>query len=329
MRWGLIGASDIAETRVIPALLANQQEIVVVQSTKIERASEFATRNNISKSTDNLEQLLNSDIDAVYISSTNEKHFEQAMAAIKAKKHLLCEKPIAMTLTHAQEMVTAAENAKITFATNHHIRVAGSHQLVRKMIENGDLGDLISVRINHAVALPDRLKGWRITDQAAGGGVVLDIVVHDVDTLRFLIGSNISEIVGLTNSFGLGTDQIEDSAMVIYKFENGVLATSHESFVVKHNVTTLDIHGTKASIFIDNAMTQDPVAQITMRDANGSREVKVSDREDLYIKAIRQFVRAVQHGDSPYADGVDGYRSVQGALAVLESVKSKKVVKLS
>ena len=100
MRWGLIGASDIAETRVIPALLANQQEIVVVQSTKIERASEFATRNNISKSTDNLEQLLNSDIDAVYISSTNEKHFEQAMAAIKAKKHLLCEKPIEIGRAH-------------------------------------------------------------------------------------------------------------------------------------------------------------------------------------------------------------------------------------
>jgi 1,5-anhydro-D-fructose reductase (1,5-anhydro-D-mannitol-forming) len=329
MKWGLIGASDIAETRVIPALLANNQEIMVVQSTKLERATEFAKKNNIAKATDSIEQLLSSDIDAVYISSTNEKHFDQAMAAIKARKHLLCEKPIAMSLSHAEQMVTAAKSANLIFATNHHIRVAGSHQLVRKMIENGELGELISVRINHAVALPDRLKGWRITDQSAGGGVVLDIVVHDVDTLRYLIGSNISEVVGLTNSFGLGTDQIEDSAMVIYKFENGVLATSHESFVVKHNVTTLDIHGTKASIFMNNAMTQDPVAEITIRDANGAREVTVSDREDLYIKAIRQFIRAVENGDLPYADGEDGYRSVQGALAVLESVGSKKVVKLS
>jgi 1,5-anhydro-D-fructose reductase (1,5-anhydro-D-mannitol-forming) len=302
---------------------------MVVQSTKLERATEFAKKNNIAKTTDSLEQLLSSDIDAVYISSTNEKHFDQAMAAIKARKHLLCEKPIAMSLSHAEQMVTAAKSANLIFATNHHIRVAGSHQLVRKMIENGELGELISVRINHAVALPDRLKGWRITDQSAGGGVVLDIVVHDVDTLRYLIGSNISEVVGLTNSFGLGTDQIEDSAMVIYKFENGVLATSHESFVVKHNVTTVEIHGTKASIFMNNAMTQDPVAEITIRDANGAREVTVSDREDLYVKAIRQFLRAVENGESPYADGEDGYRSVQGALAVLESVSSKKVVKLS
>jgi 1,5-anhydro-D-fructose reductase (1,5-anhydro-D-mannitol-forming) len=80
---------------------------------------------------------------------------------------------------------------------------------------------------------------------------------------------------------------------------------------------------------MNNAMTQDPVAEITIRDANGAREVTVSDREDLYIKAIRQFIRAVENGDSPYADGEDGYRSVQGALAVLESVSSKKVVKLS
>lgn len=328
MKWGLIGASDIAETRVIPALLANGQELEFVQSSRSQHAESYAAKNSISRHTTNLADLLNSNIDAVYISSTNEKHYDQAMAAIKAGKNVLCEKPIAMSLVEAEEMVAAAKIAGLVFATNHHVRNAGSHRQVRKMIENGIVGDLVSIRINHAVALPDRLKGWRLSDPKAGAGVVLDIVVHDVDTLRYLVGSNISEVAGLTNSFGLGNDVVEDSAMVIYKFQNGVLASSHESFVVNYNVTTIDIHGTKASLFLEKAMTQDPVTQVFMRDENGYREVEIEDRENLYIKGVRQFVRAVENGEKPYATGEDGIKSLQGALAVLDSVKTKTVIKL-
>jgi 1,5-anhydro-D-fructose reductase (1,5-anhydro-D-mannitol-forming) len=328
MKWGLIGASDIAATRVIPALKANNQEITWVQSSNSTHAEEYSKQHGIANFTTDINKLLSSDVDAVYISSTNEKHFDQAMAAVNAGKHILCEKPIAMKLVEAKKMVIAAKDANLVFATNHHIRIAGSHRMVRAMIEAGQLGDLISIRINHAVALPDRLKGWRLDNPAAGAGVVLDIVVHDVDTLRYLIGSNISEVAGLTNSFGLGSDKVEDSAMVIYKFENGVLGTSHESFAVKYNETSLEIHGSKASIFMQKAMTQDPVTQVFIRDDNGYRELEVSDREDLYVKAIRQFGRAVEFGESPYATGDDGYRSLQGALAVLESVQSKKVITL-
>ena len=328
MKWGLIGASDIAETRVIPALLANEQELEYVQSSSAQHASDYASKNGISHHTTDLSVLLNSSVEAVYISSTNEKHYEQAMAAISSGKHVLCEKPIAMTLSEAQKMVAAANAAGLVFGTNHHVRNAGSHRHVRKMIETGEIGDLVSIRINHAVELPDRLKGWRLTDPKAGAGVVLDIVVHDVDTLRYLAGSNISEVAGLTNSFGLGNDVVEDSSMVIYKFENGVLASSHESFVVKYNVTTIDIHGTKGSIFIEKAMTQDPVAQVHIRDENGYREIEIEDRENLYIKGIRQFVRAVENGEQPFATGDDGIRSLEGALAVLNSVSTKSVIKL-
>mgnify|MGYP006281264937 CR=1 FL=1 len=152
--------------------------------------------------------------------------------------------------------------------------------------------------------------------------------MHDVDTLRYIIGSDIAQVAGMTNSFGLGNDQIEDSAMVVYKFENGVLATSHESFVVNHNVTTLEVHGTKASIYIENAMTQDPIAKVFMRDSSGYREIDIEDRENMYIKAVRQFADSVKGTGRPFADGNDGFRSLQGALTVLESVKTKKVIEL-
>ena len=328
MKWGLIGASDIAATRVIPAILENNQQISWVQSSSASHAEKYASDHGIKNFTTDIQELLAADIDAVYISSTNEKHFAQAMAAIGAGKHILCEKPIAMSLDDAKTMVEAAKKSNLVFATNHHVRVAGSHRMVRQLVDDGKLGDLISIRINHAVALPDRLKGWRLDNPAAGAGVVLDIVVHDVDTLRYLVGSDISEIAGFTNSFGLGNSKVEDSAMVIYKFANGVLGTSHESFAVKYNETTIEIHGSKASVFMQKAMTQDPVTEVFIRDDNGYRQLDVADRENLYVKAIRQFVRSVESGETPYATGLDGVKSLEGALAVLESVNSKKVVKV-
>ncbi len=322
MKWGLIGASDIAETRVIPALRKNNQEVSIVVSNNQLWAETYATKNSIPRVAKSLQELLDADIDAVYISSTNEKHFSQAMAAIEKGKQILCEKPIATNLDEARKMVAAAKTKGVTFATNHHIRTSGSHQLVRKLIAEGKLGELVSVRINHGVSLPERLRGWRLTSKDAGAGVILDIVVHDVDALRHLLGSNIVKAVGFSGSYGLGNHEIEDTSVCTFQFENGVIATSFESFAIPFNQTNLEVFGSKGSVVIRNAMTQDPVGKVFFQDENGLREIPVEDQEDLYVKTIRQFLTG-----KPYASGEDGIASLEGALMILDSIQSEKVAK--
>ena len=324
MKWGLIGASDIAETRVIPALRANNQEISSVTSSDRVWADKYAEKNRIPKVANSLDELLDSNIEAVYISSTNEKHFSQAIAAIDKGKHVLCEKPIATNLDEAKAMVAAAKKRNVIFATNHHIRTSGSHQLVRKLIVEGKLGELIAVRINHGVSLPQRLRGWRLTSPEAGAGVILDIVVHDVDALRHLLGSNIVKAVGFKGSFGLGNSQVEDTSVCTFQFESGVIATSIESFVMPFNETSLEVNGSKGSVVIHNAMTQDPVGRVTFKDHLGTFEIPVTDTEDLYVKTIRQFLTG-----NPYASGDDGIASLQGALMVLDSIKQQKIIEVS
>jgi hypothetical protein len=95
------------------------------------------------------------------------------------------KKPLAMTVSDAVTMVKAAGDAGLTFGTNHHLRNAGSHQAVRDLISSGRIGEVLSMRVMHAVYLPPHLQGWRIDNPAAGGGVIPDIVVHDADTVRF------------------------------------------------------------------------------------------------------------------------------------------------
>ena len=187
VRWGLIGASTIARQFMIGAIRAEGGEVAAVMSSRADRAAAYARENGIPAAFSSLDAILAADIDAVYISTTNELHLEQALAAARAGKHVLCEKPLALNSADAREIVAACRQAGVVMGTNHHLRNAGSHRAMREAIEAGRIGKPIAARVFHSVYLPENLQGWRITKPEAGGGVVLDITVHDTDTLRFVL----------------------------------------------------------------------------------------------------------------------------------------------
>jgi len=326
MKWGIIGASDIASTRVIPAMREAGHEVVAVISSNKERAIEYAATNALNVGTDSLADFLALDIDAVYISTTNEMHALQAIAAAKAGKHILCEKPISVNVEDAKAMISQARASKVVFATNHHIRTSGVHQKIRELIATGAIGEVYLARINHAVSLPDRLKGWRIDSAEKGAGVVLDITVHNVDTLRAALGSDVVEVTALTTSNGLTKNGIEDTSNCVFRFANGVIANTIECFLVPYSETSFEIHGSKGSLVATGVMTQDPIGTLVLRDASGVKEIEVSDRENLYVKTIRQFDAAVAGKGEPLSTGEDGFASMQAGLAVLESAKTKRTI---
>ncbi len=318
MRWALIGASTIARQYMVGAIRAQQGEIVSVLSGSAERAQAFADEHQIPQSVADLDALLaNPQVDAVYISTTNEKHLPQALAAIKAGKHVLCEKPLALTLEDAAAMVCAAEGAGLVFATNHHLRCSGSHRAVRALIASGRIGRVLSLRLHHAVFLPPHLQGWRINAPAAGGGVIPDITVHDADVARFLLGEDPDSVVAQMTSSGLG-EGVEDSAMSVWAMPSGAMVMSHESFTHPFAGSGLEVHGTEGSIFARDIMTQNPIGSIELVTASG-REVIGFDHHDLYAEGVRRFHAAVAGQGEPAATGLDGVKSLAVALAVRDA----------
>lgn len=318
MRWTLVGASTIASQYVIAAIRAHGGEVSHLVSGDEERACGYAESHGIAKhGTSVSEAVDDSDIDAVYISSTNEKHFPQAMAAIEAGKHVLCEKPLALTLEDAVSMVRAAETAGVVFATNHHLRCSGSHRAIKQLVDEGRIGDVLSMRVHHAVALPPNLQGWRIDSKAAGGGVVLDITVHDADTVRFILGEDPVSLVAETAVSGMGKG-VEDSAMSVWTMPSGAMVMAHESFTHRHAGSGLQVHGTKGSIIARGVMTQQPVGKIMLRTDSDKEDVPFSDH-DLYYQAVGDFVSAATGSGRPAADGWDGVKSLAVALAVLKA----------
>jgi len=327
LRWGLIGASTIAREWVIDAIRAQPgNEVLTVLSTDAKRGAEFARSHRIASSTTDLRSLLGDpNVQAVYVSTTNELHKQQTLAAAAAGKHVLCEKPLAMNLTDARDMVAACASAGVVLATNHHLRNAATHRRIRELIRSGAIGKPLFGRVFHAVYLPPHLQGWRLHNPEAGGGVILDITCHDADTLRFLLDAEVLEAVALSQQAELASGQLEDGVMAVLRFDNGVLAQLHDAFTVKHAGTGLEMHGTEGSIVARNVMTQRPIGDILLRNAGGETSVPV-EHENLYVRALQAFNAAVAGRGQPSASGEDGVRSLAVALAVQEAARTGKRV---
>ena len=326
--WGLIGASTIARSFMVAAINAQPNgRVVAVTSSDLERGRQFAAEHGIPRAHDTVETLLaDPDVDAVYISTTNELHQPQTLAAAAAGKHVLCEKPLALTLDGAREMVDACREAGVMMGTNHHLRNAATHRMLRELIANGAVGRPLAVRVFHAVFLPDFLQGWRINRADAGGGVILDITVHDVDTIRFVLNDEPVEVTAMTASQGMAADGLADAVMGVIRFRNGVLAQFHDAFTIKHTLTGFEVHGTEGSLLGRDVMTQMPKGEITLRRGASEERVEVSGHEDLYTRSVRNFTDAMLGRGEPSASGEDGIRSLAVALAAAESAQTGRMV---
>ncbi|CAN0411036.1 unnamed protein product [Laminaria digitata] len=329
--WGLIGASTIAKEWMIPAINAQpDSKVVAVMSSSAERGKQYATDNNIPRSYDTVDALLaDPDIDVIYTSTTNEKHKAQAMAAAKAGKHILCEKPLALTLEDAKEMVAYCEKQGVVIGTNHHLRNAVTHRTMRQLIMDGAIGKPLGARVFHAVFLPAHLQGWRIKDPKTGAGVIMDITVHDTDTLRYVLNDEVEEVTALSAQQGMGSGDIEDAVMGVMRFKNGALAQFHDAFTIAHTSTGFQVHGTEGSLHAEDVMTQTPKGKIILQRNDATEEVVLGEHNNLYVHAVHAFNQAVKGQGTPWATGEDGIKSLAVALAVLESTRTGKAVKVA
>lgn len=322
VRWALVGASTIAREWMIAAIRATGGEVVAVVSSNADRAKAFASEYKIQFATSDIETVLaDRGIDAVYISTTNELHFPQALAAIAAGKHVLCEKPLALHLGDAQKMVAEADHKGVVFGTNHHLRNAGSHKAMKKAIADGLIGRPIAARVHHAVQLPSHLQGWRIDKPNAGGGVILDMAVHDADTLRFVLGENPVEVTAIGQSSGLASLGLEDGVMGIMQFQSGLIAQFHDAFTVQFAPTGFEIYGSEGCLIGTDVMTQKPIGRVILRNKDSERELPVEHR-NLYETAVEAFHNAVKSGSKPAATGHDGVWSLATGLAAAESART-------
>jgi 1,5-anhydro-D-fructose reductase (1,5-anhydro-D-mannitol-forming) len=326
VKWALVGASDIAATQVLPALRHLGHEPVVVVGSDGERTARYATRIGVGYGTTSIEEALVG-VDAVYVSTTNERHAAGVHAAVGAGCHVLCEKPLATSLDQARAMVDAAAGAGVVMATNHHLRNSPVIIALRGLVADGALGRVLGVRVAHTSLLPERLRGWRLGSEA-GAGVVLDLTVHDVDTVRFVTGAEVLEVAAVGMAQGMSTGGV-DAVAVAGRLSGDATVALHDAFTTPHARTAFEVFGTAGSALATDAMSPTPDGEVVLRrdDADGVL-VDVGERENLYVRGLRAFADAVAGHGAPPCTGEDGVRSLAVALAVAESLLTGRRVSL-
>ena len=223
--------------------------------------------------------------------------------------------------TAPHRMVAAAAAAGVVLGTNHHLRNAATHRKMRELIQTGAIGRPLAARVFHAVYLPPHLQSWRIDRPDAGGGVILDITVHDADTLRFALGDEVAEVTAMTANQGMGRAGLEDAVMGVMRFRNGVIAQFHDAFTAPHASTGFEVHGTEGSLYGRDVMTQRPMGTVTLAAAREAKRSFRLNHENLYERSVRCFNAAIRGEGEPAATGADGVQSLAVALAVREAAR--------
>ena len=325
VRWGLIGATVIGREWMIDAIRQAGGDIVAVMSTDPARGRAYANEFGIPKAVGSLPELFSAGVGAVYISTTNERHRAETIAAAEAGVHVLCEKPLATSLADAREMVAAGKRAGITLATNHHLRNGAVAGAMRTMIAAGRIGRPLIARLVHAGYLPEHLHGWRLRDPKAGAGAILDLTVHDADLLRFILGDEPESVAAFSQNGGLASSGIEDAALTLIRFRSGLLAQLFDGFTTRYAETGVEVHGSEGSLVARDCMAQTPRGTLTLRSATGEEAVAL-DHHNYYVSGVRAFHDAMRGVGRPSSSGEDGLVSLATALAVLESARDGQAV---
>ena len=332
LRWGLIGASDIAARWVLPATRDCGDSVEFVYSSTAAWGSEYAAANGIPHATDDFARACAwPDVDAVFISSVNERHAAQTIAAAAAGKHVLCEKPMALTVAEGREMIDATERHGVVLAINHHLPGAATLRAIQRLVSSGSLGVPLAVRISFAIMVGERFRAWRV-DDPIGGGAVLDLTTHSVSVAQAILGTTATEATAIAVRQGPwatpGDGGPLDAVMAVLRFGD-VPVQTHDAYTVEHCPTSVEVIGTEASVRGVGILAQDPVGTLWRTTGGETTEIEVPDRRNLYGIVVEGFRSAIAGTGRPSVTAAEGLSALAGALAVAESAKTGRTIQVA
>jgi predicted dehydrogenase len=308
-----------------------------------------------SYETDYRKLVARDDVGLVDVVTPGNTHREIVLTALEAGKHVICEKPLANTLSEAREMLTAARNAGTVNMVCFNYRRAPAVQLARNLVAEGRLGEIRHWRATYLqdfIMEPDFPLIWRLKREVSGSGALGDIGAHIVDLAHFLVGP-ISEVTGMTETFikerpleeasaegatEMGKVTVDDAAAFLARFDNGAIGTFEATRFAagRRNQNSFEINGSKGSLAFDLERMNELEVFFTEDDPDvqGFRTVNVTEPdhpyagawwppghilgyEHTFVHTMKDLMDGIEAGQSPAPNFEDGYR----CQAVLDAVE--------
>ena len=329
--WAILGTGRFAELRIAPGLhKAHDARPIAVVSRDRERAQSFATEYGVPRAYDSLDAALHDPaIDAVWVATPNGLHRDAVLAAARAGKHVLCEKPLATTVADAKAMVIACRQAGVALGTGFHLRHHPLHVEVRRILHSGDAGLVLFAEAEWS--LPARAAAgttsWRQDPQLSGGGIITATGVHALDLLRFVLDDEIDTMAAIVDKLPRG-DEVDSAATCLLHFRRGVVGTVRCLRRVHAPANDLVIEATSVALRVRHGLDEQARGALEQQGA-GETLAGIPAGTDLYALEADAFARAVSEGREPNASGLDGLRVVEATAALYESAASGHAVKVT
>jgi myo-inositol 2-dehydrogenase/D-chiro-inositol 1-dehydrogenase len=325
MRIGLIGAGTMANAHTPGWKLLSEigAELVGVVAHDAATTEAFANQNGIKAYT-SIDELL-ADVDIVDICVPTDLHKEMTLRAAAAGKHIICEKPIALTVADGEAMIRACEEAGVRLFIAHVVRYVEQYRAAKDTIEAGSIGKPGVIRLTRAGYQPRKETDNWFVDETRSGGMMLDLMIHDYDYVRWLVGD--ATRVYARSVRGNRPDAPGDYALATLRFENGAIAHIEGGWAYPPGFfrTSLDIAGTDGLIEWASDNVQAMFTHLANPPEVTAAAVAVPSMgaaDSPFTTELRDFYEAIEQGRDALVTPQDGLAALKIALAAIQSAKT-------
>lgn len=328
MRVGIVGAGSMGNAHA-PGWQATDADIVGIVSTDNDRAEKLAEQLG-AKVYDSYDKLIH-DVDVIDLCTPTHTHHDMVLTALKAKKHVMCEKPIALTVEHGVEMIRAARDADVRLFIGMVLHFFPEYARMKASIEAGAIGKPQVVRMTRASYRPMWTQDSWFTDESKSGGMMLDLMIHDFEMSRWLTQGEAVRVYAKSVR-GQNPDVLEDHALAIIRYDNGSMAHIEGSWAYPLPMFSVraEVAGDGGLIEWDSDKTSPIEAHLYQTETNASDVALPGSplAEDPWVSEVKHFYAALQAGEPFRVGAVDALRGLQIGLAAKESVKTGKPVNI-
>ncbi len=342
--FGIIGCGMIADFHARSIADIRGSKLISCWDHRQENATRFADKHEIAGYTDLDDMLSDPHLDVVSICTPSGAHMEPAIAAARAGKHVIVEKPLEIDLKRCDRIIAECEKNGVVLSTIFPSRFHKSSQLLKTAIDGGKFGTLTLgdayVKWHRSQAYYDSGK-WRGTWSLDGGGALMNQAIHSVDLLVWLMG-DVAEVTAKTALLAHKKIEVEDTAVAILRFTNGALGVIEATTAAYPGwLKRIEIHGSDGSARIEEEdVNLWQFAKMTAKDkkivasyqgvtkTGGGAADPAAIGHAGHTAQFKDFLQAIKKDTKPAIDGYEGRRSVEVIRAIYKSAKTGKAVGL-
>jgi 1,5-anhydro-D-fructose reductase (1,5-anhydro-D-mannitol-forming) len=322
VRWGIVGLGWAAADFIAPAMVKSTgSRLAACLGSSLDKGRVFAERFGVARVHGDLEALMHDPgIDAVYIALPNALHHAAVLAAARGKKHVLCEKPFALSVTQARHMVDACRDAGVILRIAHQLRLDAAVMRAREIVRSGRLGRLAALSLERSSGLEARTS-WR--QDFSQSGVIFDVGVHLLDLIQWVSGQRFVEVSAFTHP-DRRRGEPDDTVTVLGRLDDDCHAVARATREIASAQNNLIIEGAEATL-ITSALRFATEHVVCVHDPAGLSEQRfpASPAYDLEILAFEGELRGER---SLLPDGEDGVRTVAVTQAVLQAIDERRSI---